>query len=282
MSLLTARRFISNSPFLRRSLSVSAVSKMRIVPVPVRSDNYAYLLIDEATKIAAAVDPYDVKKVIAAAEKEGVKLGEHLITTHHHHDHAGGNEEFKKQFPGVTVYGGSSQVAGLTKKVNDGDSFKVGENIKVTGYHTPCHTQDSTCFFVEDSGKDQRGVFTGDTLFVGGCGRFFEGTAEEMDKALNGVLASLPADTKVYDGHNYSQGNVAFALHIDPNNEAIKALKADIDSTGETTGKYTIADERKHNVFMRLTSEAVVEKTGAKNAVEAMDKLREMKNNFRG
>lgn len=122
-----------------------------------------------------------------------------------------------------------------------------------------------------------------------------------MDKALNGVLAGLPADTKVYDGHNYSQGNVKFALHIgdlifeplipfirltknrsDPNNEAIKALKADIDSTGETTGKYTIADERKHNVFMRLTSEAVVQKTGAKNPVEAMDKLREMKNNFRG
>jgi hydroxyacylglutathione hydrolase len=68
----------------------------------------------------------------------------------------------------------------------------------------------------------------------------------------------------------------------DPNNEAIKALKADIDATGETTGKYTIADERSHNVFMRLTSEAVVSKTKAKNPVEAMDKLREMKNNFRG
>lgn len=139
--------------------------------------------------------------------------------------------------------------------------------------------------------------------FVGGCGRFFEGTAEEMDTALNQVLGSLPADTKVYDGHNYSQGNVKFAMHVgqsdcallrcharsngccldtDPENAAIKALKADIDSTGETTGKYTIADEREHNVFMRLTSEAVVSKTDAKNPVEAMEKLREMKNNFRG
>jgi len=266
----------------QRSFSTSLLPKMRIVPVPVRSDNYAYLLIDDDTKTAAAVDPYNVKKVIAAAEKEGVKLGEHLITTHHHDDHAGGNQEFKKAFPGVEVYGGSSQCAGLTKQINHKDSFTVGKNIKVTGYHTPCHTQDSTCFFVEDSNKDQRAVFTGDTLFVGGCGRFFEGTAEEMDTALNQVLGSLPADTKVYDGHNYSQGNVKFAMHVDPENAAIKALKADIDSTGETTGKYTIADEREHNVFMRLTSEAVVSKTGAKNPVEAMEKLREMKNNFRG
>lgn len=76
-------------------------------------------------------------------------------------DHAGGNEEFKKQFPGVTVYGGSEQVAGLTKQINHKDSFKIGESIKVTGYHTPCHTQDSTCFFVEDANKDQRAVFTG-------------------------------------------------------------------------------------------------------------------------
>lgn len=103
-----------------------------------------------------------------------------------------------------------------------------------------------------------------------------------MDAALNKVLGSLPADTKIYDGHNYSKGNIAFALHVDPNNQAIQKLKADIDSTGETTGKYTIADEREHNVFMRLTSEAVVNKTGAKDPVEAMAKLREMKNNFKG
>lgn len=106
-------------------------------------------------------------------------------------------------------------MTGLTRKVSDGESFKVGNNIRVTGYHTPCHTQDSTCFFVEDTKTgDERGVFTGDTLFIAGCGRFFEGTPKEMDAALNRVLASLPADTKVYDGHNYSQGNVAFALSV--------------------------------------------------------------------
>jgi hydroxyacylglutathione hydrolase len=103
-----------------------------------------------------------------------------------------------------------------------------------------------------------------------------------MDKALNLVLGSLPADTKVYDGHNYSQGNVAFALSIDPNNEAIKKWKKDIDNTGETTGKYTIEDNREMNVFMRLTSEAVVKATNAKNPVEAMAGLRELKNNFKG
>ena len=139
-----------------------------------------------------------------------------------------------------------------------------------------------------------------------------------MDAALNGVLGSLPADTKVYDGHNYTQGEINQCDFIisaksalnricgfwfidrcvadrspywmaklkygrkDPNNEALKKLKADVEASGETTGKYNIADERKHNVFMRLTSEAVLEKTKAKTPVEAIGKLREMKNNFKG
>ena len=81
-------------------------------------------------------------------------------------DHSGGNAEFAKQFPGVKIYGGSKQCTGLTNQINHLDSFTIGKNIKVTGYHTPCHTQDSTCFFFEDKSKDQRGVFTGDTLYV--------------------------------------------------------------------------------------------------------------------
>jgi len=144
---------------------------MRVVPVPVRHDNYAYLLIDYVTGTAAAIDPYDVPKVVAAAEKEGVTF-ESVLTTHHHHDHAGGNKAFVKKFPSAPVHGGSDSVEGLTKLVKDGDIIKVGENIEVKCMATPCHTQDSICYYVTDK-KDpkQKGVFTGDTLFQGGCGR---------------------------------------------------------------------------------------------------------------
>ena len=96
-----------------------------------------------------------------------------------------------------------------THFVKDKETFNIG-GIKVTGFltrnevneglHTPCHTQDSVCYFLEQD--DSKAVFTGDTLFIGGCGRFFEGSAEEMDTALNKILGSLPADTKVYVSPN--------------------------------------------------------------------------------
>ncbi|KAF8599566.1 hydroxyacylglutathione hydrolase [Ceratobasidium sp. AG-I] len=253
---------------------------MRVVPVPVRSDNYAYLLIDEATNKAAAVDPYDVPKVQAQAEKEGVTLTA-LITTHRHDDHSGGNKKFVSAYPDVPVYGGSDAVPALTHLVKDGDTFSVGDSLKVKCLATPCHTQDSICYYVEDATKpNQRGVFTGDTLFLAGCGRFFEGTAAEMHKALS-YLGSLPEDTIVYNGHEYTKGSLAFGAHIDPKNPAMERLKK-LTEDEITTGRSTIADEKEWNVFMRLGSGAVRTATKTEDDVEAMAKLREMKNSFRG
>ncbi|KAG8792411.1 Cytoplasmic glyoxalase II [Ceratobasidium sp. 428] len=258
-----------------RNLSTTQKVPMRVVPVPVRSDNYAYLLIDEATKQAAAVDPFDVPKVRAQAEKEGVKLTA-LITTHHHADHSGGNEEFvggsglhwgrtvlillrmrkRSVYPNVPVYGGSKQIPALTNLVKDGDTFSVGEDLQVKCLATPCHTQDSICYYVEDKSRpEERGVFTGDTLFIAGCGRFFEGTAAEMHKALS-YLGSLPGETVVYNGHEYTKASLAFGAHIDPSNPAMNRLRK-ITEEQITTGRTTIADEKEWNVFMRLESEAV-------------------------
>ncbi|KAL5634536.1 hypothetical protein ACGC1H_002550 [Rhizoctonia solani] len=108
---------------------------MRVVTVPVRRDNYAYLLIDEATSTVAVVDPFDVPKVIAQAEQEGVELTA-LITTHHHADHSGGNTEFHSAYPDAPVYGGSDNIPALTHLVKDGDTFSVGKNIKVKSVPT--------------------------------------------------------------------------------------------------------------------------------------------------
>jgi glyoxylase-like metal-dependent hydrolase (beta-lactamase superfamily II) len=131
--------------------------------------------------------------------------------TYSHHDHAGGNAEILKSYP-LPIIGGKN-CDKVNKTPAHGETFTIGDNIKVKALHTPCHTQDSICFLFED-GND-RAVFTGDTLFIGGninrgpsisdkywlntgCGRFFEGNAEEMDKALNETLAALPDDTNVY------------------------------------------------------------------------------------
>lgn len=202
---------------------------MRIIPVPVREDNYAYILMSTPTQSgvrpeAVFVDPFDVAKVRQAAHGAGLSDSDIVgsITTHGHYDHAGGNETFAKEFPSRLIYGGSPKIDGVTNVVKDGDKFTLFSKsapVTVSCHATPCHTRDSIAFLVDDArgndelaktpngvkegaaGEKKRGVFTGDTLFISGCGRFFEGTPEEMHTALNKVLASLPDDTLVYCGH---------------------------------------------------------------------------------
>jgi hydroxyacylglutathione hydrolase len=113
----------------------------------------------------------------------------------------------------------------------------------VTALHTPCHTQDSICYVFHDTETNERALFSGDTLFIGGCGRFFEGTAEEMDKALNVTLGSLPDDTMVFPGHEYTKGNAQFALSV-TKDDAVKDLLAFAEKNKETQGKFTIGDEK--------------------------------------
>lgn len=123
---------------------------------------------------------------------------------------------------------------------------------------TPCHTQDSICYYVTDRSFPGTAsvVFTGDTLFVGGCGRFFEGDATQMHAALT-YLGTLPDSTLVYTGHEYTAGNLSFCKSIDPDNKALARLQDLVDSHTITQGCGTIGDEKEWNVFMRLGSDAV-------------------------
>lgn len=266
---------------IRAFASTVKAFKMRVVPVLVSADNYAYLLIDEPTRKAAVVDVLDVEKVQAVADKEGVSIVAG-ITTHHHQDHSGGNKTLVSTYPSIPVYGGFD-VPAKTHLVEDGGEFTVGDNIHVRCLATPCHTKDSICFHATDTSiKSQSGgVFTGDTLFLGGCGRFFEGTAEQMHASLS-KLAALPDDTVVYNGHEYTAGNVAFAKTIEPENPAIGRLFKLAQENKVTTGLSTIGDEKEWNVFMRLDKVAIMQATGAEGPGAVMNKLRELKNNFRG
>ncbi|KAL4746105.1 hypothetical protein BDW72DRAFT_185548 [Aspergillus terricola var. indicus] len=241
-----------------------------------KGNNYAYLVTDEPTKQSVIIDPANPPEVVPELEAQS-KAGKinltAIVNTHHHWDHAGGNNEVLKTFK-VPVIGGKD-CQSVTKTPAHGEVFKIGDRISVTALHTPCHTQDSICYFMQDG--EQKVVFTGDTLFIGGCGRFFEGTAPEMHKALNETLASLPDDTKVYPGHEYTKGNVKFCLAVSQS-EPIKKLQAFAEANQQTQGKFTIGDEKLHNVFMRVTDPEIQEKTGKTDPVEAMAALREMKN----
>src|SRR5690606_1644782 len=123
--------------------------------------------------------------------------------------------------------------------------------IEITALHTPCHTQDSICYYAVDKNTSEKAVFTGDTLFIAGCGRFFEGTPAEMHKALNTTLAALPDETKVYPGHEYTKSNIKFGKSV---YDGIWEQKCEQLAKEEeiTAGKSTIGDEKKWNVFMKV------------------------------
>lgn len=241
--------------------------------VPVLTDNYAYILAETASGKALVVDPAEADKVMAAASGRGLTV-EGVLTTHHHYDHAGGNEDFVRAVP-VPVMGGDPSIAALSRQVKHGDTIALGQlTIRVLG--TPCHTAAHVCYFV-DAGVGQRAVFTGDTLFLGGCGRFFEGSAQQMHTALNQVLAELPDDTQIFCGHEYTVGNLQYGRHAEPSNEHI-AKKLDWAKEqrrqGLPTIPGTIGEEKLTNVFMRVG-------LSGGDPVEEMARLREDKNNWK-
>ncbi|KAI1477191.1 Las1-domain-containing protein [Daldinia eschscholtzii] len=268
----------------KSSNQLAFTRKMHIQSIPMwtgTSDNYAYLLVDDKSKDAVIIDPAhpeEVTPVLKKAIQDGKINLTAIVNTHHHWDHAGGNDQIRSDLgnPNLPIIGGKD-CQSVTQTPKNGEVFKLG-SIDVKGLYTPCHTQDSICWYVKDG--DDKAVFTGDTLFHAGCGRFFEGTAAEMHTALNKTLASLPDDTKVYPGHEYTKSNVKFGISV-LQSEAVKKLQAFAESNKETQGKFTIGDEKLHNVFMRVEDPEVQKATGKTDPVEVMDQLRTMKNNFK-
>ncbi|KAF4519219.1 hypothetical protein B566_EDAN015325 [Ephemera danica] len=271
----------------RGSHSMSATvkhSSMRIKILPALQDNYMYLLVDEATQEAAIVDPVAPSTVLSAVKDEGVKLTT-VLTTHHHWDHAGGNEELVKTAgTALNVLGGDERVGAMNRQVSHGDTLQLGSlNIKCLA--TPCHTSGHICYFVEHAQSgDPPAVFTGDTLFVAGCGRFFEGTPIQMHRALIEILGSLPSETEVYCGHEYSVQNLKFAMHVEPNNTDIQDKMAWAKaqrSKNVPTVPSTIGEEKKINPFMRVTEASVQQHAGQSDPVGTMGFIRQEKDTFK-
>jgi hydroxyacylglutathione hydrolase len=225
---------------------------MDVVPIPVLQDNYSYLVIDPKTGDAAVVDCAEVDPVLAEVERRAANLTT-ILATHHHWDHTGGNEALLAHRP-LRVYGSREdgpRIPGLTHGLGEGDEVVVG-SLRGRAIFIPAHTSGHLAYHFPDHGV----VFTGDTLFAGGCGRLFEGDAAQMMASL-AKLAALPAGTKVYCGHEYTEKNLRFAATLEPANraladklEAVRRLR----EQGKPTVPTSIESERATNPFLRTDS----------------------------
>uniref|UniRef100_A0A8C3N5P1 Hydroxyacylglutathione hydrolase like n=1 Tax=Geospiza parvula TaxID=87175 RepID=A0A8C3N5P1_GEOPR len=283
---------------------------MKVKVISVLEDNYMYLVIEESTRHALAVDAAVPKRLLEIIKKEDVVLRA-ILTTHHHWDHARGNEELAQLLPGLQVFGADERIGALTHRVSHGQELAFG-TIRVRCLFTPCHTSGHMCYFMwEDDSPDAPALFSGDTLFVGGCGQFFEGTAEQMHTNLTQILGTLPKDTKVFCGHECTVRNLKFALKVEPENEVVKEKLAWAKVSGSApcargarvwdgsgiwtplfpwqqrddedlpTVPSTLQEEFLYNPFLRLTEEAVQRFTGRTDPVEVLRALRSHRDNFK-
>jgi hydroxyacylglutathione hydrolase len=245
---------------------------------PCLSDNFGYLIHDDATKATASIDAPEAGPIVNALEREGWKLTDILIT-HHHGDHVGGVAELKQQYGCrvVAPHDKSTKIANADLRVGNGDVVKVG-NLLARVLETPGHTLDHISYVFDG----EKALFAADTLFSIGCGRVFEGTYPMMwDSLLK--LKALPDDFKLYCGHEYTAANVKFALSVDSDNAALKARAAEVTrlrGENKPTIPSLLGEEKKTNIFLRADDPSVAIKLHMKgaSAAEVFGELRERKN----
>ncbi|ATE63352.1 hydroxyacylglutathione hydrolase [Rhizorhabdus dicambivorans] len=225
---------------------------VEVVRIPVLSDNYVWLLHDDASGETVAVDPAVAEPVLAEAEKRGWTIGQ-IWNTHWHADHIGGNDAIKAA-TGATVSAPAAEAAkipSLDVALKEGDYVHIGA-VEGRVMEVPAHTAGHIAIHLPEAGA----AFVGDTLFAMGCGRLFEGTAEQMFRNMK-RLEQLPPETRVYCAHEYTQSNGRYALVAEPDNAALRQRMAEVDAAraaGEATVPTTIALERATNPFMRAGS----------------------------
>ena len=253
-----------------------------------RGDNYCYILTDDKTKESWVIDPAQPEEVIPVlAEKfSGLKFTA-VVNTHHHYDHSDGNtsmlEYFKKIYgEDLPVYAGEdSPKVTLTPKHLD--HLSLGTSIEIQAIHTPCHTMDSICWYAVDKHTGEKVLFSGDTIFHLGNGRFFEGTGAQMTKVMMETIPdNVDKQTKIYPGHEYTASNAEFAKSVMPKSIALSNYISKFTGKEFTCGMFNLQDELDANPFFRLDDPEILiaTKGQGKSQSEIMDTLRTMKNKF--
>ena len=246
-----------------------------------RSDNYGLLLHDHKTGATAAIDAPDAAEIERQLEAKGWNLT-HILTTHHHGDHVEGNLALQKRY-GCSITGPhaeASKIPGIGHEVSGGDRFTWAGR-EVRAIDCPGHTLGHIAYHM----PAEEALFAGDTLFSLGCGRVFEGTPEQMYHSV-AQFAALPAATRLYCGHEYTQSNARFALAVEPGNLTLAQRAAEVEqlrAEGRMTCPSTIGGELAANPFLRTGSAEIRKTLGLEAAsdVAVFAALRERKNNFR-
>ena len=253
---------------------------LKIEIIPCLNDNYSYLLHDESANVVAIVDPADFDSCERIINKKYNKL-DYILNTHHHLDHVGGNQKLKEKFKSK-VLGfefDKNRIPGIDIALKEKQNFKIG-NAVFEVIFIPGHTKGHIAFYF----KDEKIVFSGDTLFSLGCGKIFEGTHEQMFYSLD-KLKNLPVDTMIYCGHEYTKRNLDFCLKYDSNNEYLIKKSNWINSKIRSkipTIPVSIGEEKKTNIFLRCNNPSIKNALKLVNASEQeiFSKLRDLKDNF--
>jgi hydroxyacylglutathione hydrolase len=235
---------------------------LRIDRIPTLGDNYTYLLVCEASGEAAVVDAPEAEPVIRQVDACGARVTK-ILSTHHHWDHSGANPELAERW-GAPVFGHVSdaeRIPGFTDGLEEGDTIRVGE-AEARILFIPAHTSGHIAYYFAGA----EALFCGDMLFAAGCGRLFEGDATMMYDAMQ-KLGALPDATRVFCGHEYTESNLVFAAHVEPDNAAVAAKLEEVrkiragaaadwhDATpAEMTIPTTIGEERAINPFLRAAN----------------------------
>jgi hydroxyacylglutathione hydrolase len=225
------------------------MAELEILRVPVLNDNYVWLVHDGASGETLVVDPAVSEPVLAAAEQKGWTISQ-IWNTHWHGDHIGGNAGIVAA-TGARVTAPQAELAKIPDvdhPVSEGDRVHLGAH-EAAVMSVPAHTGGHIAYhFAEDEV-----IFVGDTMFAMGCGRLFEGTAEQMYANMQRI-AALPDDVRIYCGHEYTLANARFAAHVDPGNADVARRLEQVSAmrdAGQITLPTTVAEERATNPFVR-------------------------------
>ncbi len=225
---------------------------LEIYQFPCLGDNYGILIHDSNNQLTATIDSPEADAILAALKTKGWSLT-HILNTHHHFDHTGGNEKLKQQ-TNCKIIGPeaeASRIPFIDEEVKEGDIVRFGDH-KAKIFDTPGHTLGHISYWFE---QDQV-IFVGDTLFSMGCGRLFEGDAKTMWTSLSKII-SLPKETTIYCGHEYTLSNAEFACTLEPNNQKLQERYKQVQELrekGEATLPTTLEQELATNPFIRTKS----------------------------
>ncbi|KAG7466944.1 hypothetical protein MATL_G00147780 [Megalops atlanticus] len=266
---------------------------IKIIPIPVLSDNYSYLVIDKASNLAVVVDPGDQQTIQACLQEERVTL-EAVLCTHKHWDHSGGNKGLKRLHSSCRVYGNAmDNIPGLTHPLSDRDSIDVGR-LHFKAFFTPGHTVGHVTYLLDmQAVGGPCSLFSGDLVFLSGCGRMFEGSASTMLSSLD-MVGSLSDETLLWPGHEYAEESLMFAAVVEPNNAARENKFQWVlqqRSQNLCTSPSSIREEKEYNPFLRSHSSELHQALGLQQELDedwthfrarVLEELRRRKDVYKG